>query len=256
MSILDGDEYIAKGKLYGECPYCKRQYSNPQSKCPPCNSALLRREALESMPIRREATATAAVDAYKNFEAVLISEGFSSKQFDRLLVAFGRHYFKKQMAAEVNPQDAFRETWASDQSKGMEVLQNVLKRALHAKQNQEFWREIFVSECKEQFYLYTRMPYIVSNFKSDVEDQLQHLEKLSGSTADEKIQSLKGLYFENYKAFLDALTFIVQSSNFLDPAALLKRNYGGIGPESAVVNSWEKYNKYGGRSGWGKGSRG
>lgn len=256
MSILDGDEFLVQGKFYGECPYCKRQYSNPQSKCSPCKSALLRREAVESKPIRNGDNPTSAVDAYKNFEAVLISEGFSNKQFEKLLLAFGRHYFKKQITAGVNPKDAFRETWDSDQSKGIEILQNVLKRALHAKQNQEFWREIFVTECEDQYYLYTRTPYIVSNFKSDVEDQLPHLEKLGGATAEAKIESLKGLYFENYRAFLDVLTFIVQSSNFLNPAVLLRRDYGGIGPESAVVNSWEKYNKYGGRSGWGKGSRG
>jgi ribosomal protein L37E len=241
---------------YGECHGCGRAYPNYLRACRSCGFGLLKRQLRRRVnfepSIPEKVLGTLDVSLFKH----LNQKYLTPNQFDNLLAAIGKKYLTNVLPRGKSNLDTFSLLWGADKPAGLEIIDALLQAIQKAKVDVDVWGSILTSESARQFYVATTKSYDHRNLLADITNNLGDLDMLAGDTAELKLSSLKGLYFSDYRKFHYALTVIVKSVTLDDFPQQTFGDDNRAYPESGVVNSWYFYNKYGGRSGRGSGSRG
>lgn len=243
-------------QVFGECPRCGRAYATYTARCRSCDFGLLRKEFEpkdSSEPsISKEVLETLELDLFK----YLNQRSFTPQQFKSLLTIVGPKLFPDELPKSSSIQSTFENHWSRNRDISKKIIESLLQAKEKAKADPKLWDSILRSEARRQYYAATKTPYDSKNLLNDVRDNLEILDLLAGESAESKIESLKALYFDDPRKFQHALTFIVKSATLID---LPKERWSEDNiaySENGVVNSWYFYNKFGGRSGRGYGSRG
>jgi hypothetical protein len=233
----------------GECPSCKLKFFGQSLSCSKCGEQLRFIAPPNIVPTNVVPTLNEKeTESTQNiFDSDIERSLLDLRQTDVLVTTFASHFFKTEIKAGKSVIEALKDLWDTKNDDCRKILKECLVKAHRAEINSNVWQQILKAECNRQFYIYTRLPYVFENLKRDVEKNIEHLYLLSGNTGQEKLESLRILYFQNYSKFVERLKFIVESSHFVDPEYLKRSDYDGTPKGENDVHRWTKLNKYGGR---------
>lgn len=219
----------------GSCRRCKLLHYGNGENCELCGGVLVREKLLLEdwrYPTLQQ------VKNQKEFDRNLRQKGIGRKQFKVILYTIGKAVVVKHCGKEQGLEDSLKSLIKDNIELSIIALEEIFTRLEEAKTNDELWLKLLKRECSQEMYLHSTHRYKYEQLSADVSLQLLDLEILKGSTGEQKLESLRELYFESYEVFKRALAQIVSRA---------KR------PESipdwyvdrGVVNAWRSYNTFG-----------
>lgn len=243
-------------RSFGECMRCGRGYPSYTERCRNCDFGLLRKD-LRASECSEPSIPEKILDALDtDLFKYLNLRRIDPQQFKSLLAVIGPEPFVEYFPKNASRHEAFGALWRSDRETAQKIIEFLLQVKIDAKSEAKLWDSILRSESQSVFYIASTKPYEPKNLLKDIRENLGLLEILEGDLPEEKLASLKDLYFQNHRLFRYALTLIAKSVTVDDFPKESWPEDNIAYPEHGVVNEWYFYNKFGGRSGQGRGSRG